>query len=159
MLSLSELAKIHKKKQRAKTKTYETILEKCHTQIRNMARRDQTFCYYIVPLYVMGLPLYDINACIVHILLHLKKKGFYVQMTNPHTIYISWKHINERSHQHRQSHNHQPRIEHNQRSQQQNSNWSQRNQRYLPQRQAITYRQPTQSSQMGRFIERSRSLL
>lgn len=149
MLSLSELAKIHKKKQRAKTKTYETILEKCHTQIRNMARRDQTFCYYIVPLYVMGLPLYDINACIVYILLNLKKKGFYVQMTDSQTIYISWKHIHERSTQ-------QPRRPQSQ----QNNNWSQRNQRYLPQRQAITYhRQPTQSNQMGRFIERSRNLL
>jgi len=156
MLSLSELAKIHKKKQRAKTKTYETILDKCHNQIRNMARRDQTFCYYIVPLYVMGLPLYDINACIVYILLSLKKKGFNVQMTDPQTIYISWKHIHERPRQRQQR---QPRIEHNQRNPQQN-NWSQRNQRYLPQRQAITYhRQPSQSNQMGRFIERSRSLL
>jgi hypothetical protein len=154
MLSLSELAKIHKKKQRAKTKTYETILEKCHNQIRNMARRDQTFCYYSVPLYVMGLPLYDINSCIVYILLNLKKKGFFVQMTNPQIIYISWKHIHERSQR-----NNQPRIEHRPSNNQQ-QNWSQRNQRYLPQRQAITYhRQPSQSNQMGRFIERSRSLL
>ncbi len=93
MLSLSELAKIHKKQQKNKTKPYNVILNKCHNQIRHMAKRDKTFCYYTIPLYVLGLPIYDINACIVYVLLSLKKKGFYVQMIDTQTLYITWKHL------------------------------------------------------------------
>lgn len=151
MLSLSELAKIHKKKQKCKTKTYDAILNKCHTQIRNMAKRDQTFCYYVVPLYVMGLPLYDINACIVYLLLNLKKKGFYVQMADSQTIYISWKHIYEQN------------VTQQQRNPNKNSNnWSEQNQRFLqnkPRPLSLTYNSSSRSNQMGRFIERSKSLL
>ena len=149
MLSLSELAQIHKKKLKNKSKAYDVILNKCHTQIRNMARRDQTFCYYMVPTYVLGLPLYDINACIVYILLNLKKRGFFVQMSNAQTIYISWKHIHER-----------PRE--TPRPRQTQNNWSQQNQRYVqnhqPQQHLITYHRPRENT-MRSFIERSRSLL
>lgn len=146
MFSLSELAKIHKQKMKCKTKTYEVILNKCYNQIRHMAYRDQTFCYYIVPLYVMGLPLYDINACIVYILVNLKKKGFLVQMSNPQTIYISWKHIYDKQHTPSTSlsTNHK-------------SNKPINNQRYIQQTQPmITYRP---QNQMNRFIERSKNLL
>lgn len=151
MLSLSELAKIHKKKQKSKTKTYDTILNKCHTQIRNMAKMDKTFCYYIVPLYVLGLPLYDINACIVYLLLNLKKKGFYVQMADTQTIYISWKHIYEQNIQEKQISNSR-------------NNWSEQNQRFVQNRPtqrplSVTYNSSSNSNQMGRFIERSKSLL
>lgn len=145
---LSRLARIHKKNQRGKTKTYQTILEKCQNQIINMANRDHTFCFYMVPLYVMGLPLYDINACIVYILLNLKKKGFQVQMANAQTIYISWKHIHQR-----QTRPQQRQI---QQSSSASNNWSHKNQRYLPQRPAITYRPP---NQINRFIEKSKRLL
>lgn len=148
MLSLSELAKIRKKKLIGKTKTYDEILKKCHNQIRHMAHRDQVFCYYLVPLYVMGLPLYDINACIVYLLKNLKKKGFEVQMTNSQTIYISWKHI----HGNREAIPRQPTPI--------NNNWSQENSRYVQQRQH-TYPQNTNQTrrQVQRFLERSNSLL
>lgn len=149
MLSLSELAKIHKKKQKNKTKTYDVILNKCHNQIRNMAKRDQTFCYYVVPLYVLGLPLYDINACILYLLLNLKKKGFYVQMADAQTLFISWKHIHEKSSQRRN-------ITTQQKSQ--NSLYQQQNQKYIPKKPlTITYNPP--SNQIERFIERSKNLL
>jgi hypothetical protein len=145
MLSLSELAKIHKKKLKSKTKTYEIILDKCHTQIKNMANRDQTFCYYSVPLYVLGLPLYDINSCLVYILLHLKKRGFNVQMTDSQTIYISWKHIYEKQNKHKEP---IKKIQ----------DWKQKNQQLLPQRQITTF-QKEPSSKIHRLIERSKFLL
>lgn len=158
MLSLSELAKIHKKKLKSKTKTYDVILTKCHMQIKNMANRDQTFCYYIVPLYVLGLPLYDINACIVYLLMNLKKKGFVVQMADNHTIYVSWKHIHK-------THNSSSSSSSNRNVQQRSikpkprsnrNDWSQQNQRYIQQRQ-ITYQQPT--TKVDRLLEHSRQFL
>ncbi len=151
MLSLSELAKIHKKKLKSKTKTYDVILNKCFTQIKNMAQRDQTFCYYTVPLYVLGLPIYDINACIVYILLNLKKKGFFIQMTDYQTIYISWKHIYEKPKQ-KQQHQKTKTIESSK------NNWQQQNQRFLPQRPSITYNKEP-STKVDRFIEHSNFIL
>ena len=149
MLSLSELAKIRKKKNKSKTKAFGVILEKCFHQIKNMAYRDQVFCYYTVPYYVLGLPLYNINECIVFLLTSLKKKGFKIQMANNQTIYISWKHIHER---------HQEPEQRQIPSPSRNNNWSQQNQRYVQPRQ-IAYHQPQQSQQMNRFIERSSRLL
>lgn len=142
MLSLSELAKIHKQKQKNKTKTYEVILNKCYKQIRHMAERNQTFCYYTVPMYVMGLPLYDINACIVYILIHLQKKGFIIQMAQSNIVYISWKHIHQVS---KNTSNIRPI-----------SNVSQKNQKYIQPLQ-VEYHPP--NNQINGFVERSQNIL
>lgn len=159
MLSLSELAKIHKKKLKSKTKTYDVILNKCFTQIKNMAQRDQTFCYYVVPLYVLGLPIYDINSCLVYILLNLKKKGFMIQMSDYQTIYISWKHIYEAPKKQKQQQIQQhKKIQPPSVKTTNNNTWQQQNQRFLPQRQSITYNKEP-STRVDRFIEHSNFLL
>ena len=49
-----------------------------------------TFCFYIIPNYVYGTPLYDVNACIVYMVQYLMKNGFYVAYTHPNLLYISW---------------------------------------------------------------------
>lgn len=80
---------IHKKKAR-RTNVYNSILQKCHMKIEEAAKKEKYFCYYDVPEYVIGLPLYNISECIEHVIDQLKENGFKVEYLFPKMIHVSW---------------------------------------------------------------------
>lgn len=95
MLNISDLTETHKKKNQIKVEIYEQLLCKCHRRIKYSAGQNHTYCYYTVPQYQIGLPVYNMRACILFIYLKLQKNGFYVKFYQPSTFYISWeKYVN-----------------------------------------------------------------
>ena len=48
------------------------------------------FCFYNVPKYIFGIPLYDIKSCVMFLVTALVKNGFDVKYTHPNLLYISW---------------------------------------------------------------------
>lgn len=92
-LSLHELYNITKEKERKKINTYNKILEMSSNKIRNIATHNGFNCFFTIPTFVLGLPLYDQSKCIDYIIDSWRKKGFLVQRLpepNIYTIYISW---------------------------------------------------------------------
>lgn len=79
------------KKNEKKKECFDNILEKCFRKIEKSASLDQSNCYFEVPEFVLGFPLYNINECIVHILQKLKDNGFHVQYFFPRVIHVTWK--------------------------------------------------------------------
>ncbi len=92
MINIDELHHINTRRLKNRLKIYDEVLQKCHTKIKKTAQtpKGSTFCFYIIPNYVFGIPLYDINACIVYLVKHLTINGFYVAYTHPNLLYISW---------------------------------------------------------------------
>ena len=92
MMNIDALHKINEDRLKQRLKIYDEILKKCHERIKAVSKspKGTTFCFYIIPNYVYGTPLYDVNACIVYMVQYLMKNGFYVAYTHPNLLYISW---------------------------------------------------------------------
>ena len=90
---LSELYTLKEKKEHAKYKTFDGIIEICHKKIKHMATIGGMNIFYEIPYYMYGKPLYKITDCIEYIVNSLRKNGLYVQTLpdpNNNMLYISW---------------------------------------------------------------------
>ena len=92
MIDIEALHKQKKEKINHKNKIYDTILQKCHHKIKSTAEiiDSPNNCFYTVPPYIYGIPIYNINKCILYLVKSLMNNGFDVQYINPNILYISW---------------------------------------------------------------------
>ena len=112
-LDLNELQAPLKEKEKMKNDIYDKILVRVHNRIKLVSRNAETFSYFIIPKFVLGIPMYDFNQCKHYIINSLTENGLAVSYIDPNLLYISWdvehlhsKHIptipNEQQHQHQQ---------------------------------------------------------
>jgi hypothetical protein len=71
------------------------MLERCINRIKSVNDKAKTetecFCYYEIPPWTYGVPLYDLPGCIEYIIAELHKKGCKTQYIYPNNIYIDWR--------------------------------------------------------------------
>ena len=92
MLSINNLHNEIEKRETRKNKTYQTILEKVQYRIITVNKKSSDcYCFYVVPTFIFGVPLYDVTKCIIFIMEDLIGRGFKVNYTHPNLLYISWK--------------------------------------------------------------------
>jgi hypothetical protein len=99
-INIKHLQKEVAEREQKKIKTFEKILDTCYNKIlqTNQKTNDCT-CIFTCPPVVFGLPLYNLNDCVVFIMEKLIDKGFQVYFTNPNILFISWKTTTEQSYQ------------------------------------------------------------
>jgi hypothetical protein len=93
-LSIHDVQRRLHEKSEKKLLCYDRVLEICHKRIISSTDREKTNCYFEFPEYIIGFPLFDLNACMEHCKKHLTANGFLVQYHFPNKFYISWD-INE----------------------------------------------------------------
>jgi len=73
---------------------FNKILNRIHVRIKTVSRqrKDEQFCWFVVPEVIIGVPKYDQASCIAYLLDKLKTNGFNVRYTHPNAIFISWIH-------------------------------------------------------------------
>jgi hypothetical protein len=93
-INIDELYEGKKAKDLNKLALFQKILNRVHVRIKTTSRqkKDENYCWYIVPEVIIGVPKYDQGECIAYILDKLQENGFIVQYFHPNTILISWKH-------------------------------------------------------------------
>lgn len=89
-LNIFDLHEEINKKKACRMKSFDKILEICHTKIKNASEKEMKKVIYEVPEFVIGLPLYDVNKCIEYIIRSLIENGFIAKYFPPKIIYISW---------------------------------------------------------------------
>jgi hypothetical protein len=92
-ISIAELYSLKDKKEVIRYKTFDKIIEKCHTKIRKTAIIGGMNIFFDIPYIVIGYPLYKIDDCINYVVTTLRKNGLFVQILphpNNNIIYISW---------------------------------------------------------------------
>jgi hypothetical protein len=88
--NVNEIHKKQKEKEKNRLKIYENISTKCFKKIKETSLNEETFCFYRLPEYIPGLPLYNMTECVVFILNILHEKGFNARYCDPFMIFISW---------------------------------------------------------------------
>lgn len=93
-LMISELYSMKNKREQTRIKTFDHIIEKCHSKIKLVASQGGMNVFFEIPYIIIGFPLYNITECVEYIVDALRKNGMLVQVLphpNTNTIYISWK--------------------------------------------------------------------
>jgi hypothetical protein len=107
-----------KLKEKKKLETYYKILNGCSRKIKWCNNNNQFECYFEIPTFMLGCPLYNINECAYFIIQKLQHQKFKTLFYNPDflveigikgpkidndkfykpngIIYISWIHIKEK---------------------------------------------------------------
>ncbi len=88
--SIQDIHKVQKEKDKQRLKIYEKILSKCFKKIKELSLHEETFCFFQLPEYVPGSPLYNMTECVMFMLNSLKDKGFNARYVDPFMIFIVW---------------------------------------------------------------------
>ena len=88
--SVQEIYKKQKEKEKCRLKIYEIISMRCFKKIKETSLNEEVFCFFQIPEYIAGLPLYNITECVMYILNLLHDKGFNARYCDPYMLYISW---------------------------------------------------------------------
>lgn len=92
-LNLFSVKDIHKKQvEREKNRQfiYNKITKKCFQKIKDTSDNEEEYCFFKLPEFIMGYPLFNMTECVMYLINVLKDKGFNCRFVQNFVIYISW---------------------------------------------------------------------
>jgi len=91
-LNLDELYDYKKQCDKNTLRSYNIVLQRIHTRIKTTSRQknNNQFCWFVIPEVMIGVPKYDVSACIAYVIDQLKQNGLMIKYTHPNLIFISW---------------------------------------------------------------------
>lgn len=69
---------------------YDNVLVKCHKRIKYNSSLEKTYCFYQIPEFIIGVPLYKVTEMRTYIINSLKNNGFKIMYIEPNWLFISW---------------------------------------------------------------------
>ena len=93
-INLDDLYSTQKSIDDNKIQIYNKILLRVHKKIKITAknRNCDKFCFFLVPEFILGIPVYNTTICITYVIDQLLDNGFQVRYTHPNLLFISWNH-------------------------------------------------------------------
>ena len=88
--SIYEIHKKQRKKEIRRLSLYKKVLNRCYNKIKLCVDKDNLYCFFKLPEYVSGSPLYNMTDCLFFMLNELAKNGFAAKYCHPLMIYITW---------------------------------------------------------------------
>tara|TARA_B100000963_G_scaffold348073_1_gene355137 strand:+ start:1319 stop:1747 length:429 start_codon:yes stop_codon:yes gene_type:complete len=89
-IDMKELHATINKQSLKRMELYDSILKKCHSRILYNSGLQRTYCFYQIPEFVIGTPLYDILELRNYIMNSLKTNGFDILYIDPNWLFIYW---------------------------------------------------------------------
>jgi hypothetical protein len=87
--SIHDIHKKQKEKEMYRIKIYEKIASKLFRKIKETS--DDTYCFFEIPIYIPGLPIYNLTECVMFLLNLIQEKGFKGRYCDNCILYVSWK--------------------------------------------------------------------
>ena len=89
-IDMKELYSTINQKTLKRMELYDSILKKCHSRILYNSGLQRTYCFYQIPEFVIGTPLYDVLELRNYIMNSLKTNGFEILYIEPNWLFIYW---------------------------------------------------------------------
>ena len=89
-IDMKELHATINKQSLKRMELYDSILKKCHSRILYNSGLQRTYCFYQIPEFVIGTPLYDVLELRNYIMNSLKTNGFDILYIDPNWLFIYW---------------------------------------------------------------------
>jgi|TARA_Y100000996_G_C22482523_1_gene626823 hypothetical protein len=69
---------------------FDDILKKIHNRILYNANIEKTYCFFQIPEFIIGVPLYNVEDLKNYLITSLKKDNFKLIYIDPNWLFISW---------------------------------------------------------------------
>tara|TARA_B110000879_G_C10852664_1_gene386048 strand:- start:211 stop:636 length:426 start_codon:yes stop_codon:yes gene_type:complete len=89
-LNIDDLYETIDEKNNKRLEKFDGILKKIHGRIRYYSQLERTFCFFQIPEFIIGVPLYNVSDLRNYIINSLKRNGFHIVYIDPNWVYISW---------------------------------------------------------------------
>lgn len=89
-INMKELYSTINEKTLKRMELYDSILVKCHNKILYNSKLQRKYCFYQIPEFIIGLPLYDVKELKNYIINSLKNNGFELLYIEPNWLFIYW---------------------------------------------------------------------
>ena len=89
-LNMKELYSTINEKTLKRMEIYDDVLKKCHLRIKYNSTLERTYCFYQIPEFIIGVPLYDVNEMKIYVMNSLKNNGFELLYIDPNWLFITW---------------------------------------------------------------------
>jgi hypothetical protein len=91
MISIQNLHAEVMARQSKRYAIYEEVFQKVVSKVKyENTKTDSCYCIYKLPVWVFGVPLYNLGACAEYIINRLKEHYFQVNFTPPNILHIYW---------------------------------------------------------------------
>ena len=89
-LNILQLHRTIQEKKQKRHESFQKVLGICHSRIKGAAEGQQLKTFIVVPEFVVGFPMFNMNECLEYVIDALRKNGFLVKYYFPKILYISW---------------------------------------------------------------------
>ena len=89
-IDMKELYSTINQKTLKRMELYDSILKKCHSRILYNSGLQRTYCFYQIPEFVIGTPLYNIEDLRNYVMNSLQTNGFEILYIEPNWLFIYW---------------------------------------------------------------------
>lgn len=90
MVKADKLIKEQKERDERKKITFNKVFLKIEKKIILASAANYYYCWYSIPEFIIGLPMYSIIECKEYIENNLKKNGFKIEFFEPNIILVTW---------------------------------------------------------------------
>lgn len=92
MVTISNLHQELEDRQAKINKIYESVFRKAVDRVKYInSQSTNCECLFTIPAFMFGVPLYNLNFCRQYVIARLEDHNFFVRVSPPNIIYISWK--------------------------------------------------------------------
>ena len=89
-LNIKELYSTINEKTLKRMELYDDVLKKCHSRIKYNSNLERTYCFFQIPEFIIGVPLYNVSDLRNYLINSLKKNGFTILYVEPNWLFINW---------------------------------------------------------------------
>ena len=89
-LDMNSLFDTTNQKALKRLETYDKILKQCHSRIKYYSKFEKTTCFFAIPEFLIGVPLYDVAELRTYMMNSLEKNGFKLMYLHPNWLMIDW---------------------------------------------------------------------
>jgi hypothetical protein len=91
-LKMSDLRSTIDRKNLMRLEIYDSVLVKCHKRIKYNSDLEKTYCFFQIPEFIIGVPIYKTDEMKRYIMNSLKNNGFQLLYIDPNWLFIHWGH-------------------------------------------------------------------
>ena len=89
-LNINDLYETMYEKNNCRLSKFDDILKKVHQRIIYQAKKEHTYCFFQVPEFIFGVPLYNVIDLRQYLINSLQKNGFKLMYIEPNWLFITW---------------------------------------------------------------------
>ena len=69
---------------------FDDILRKLHNRIKYHAENEKTYCFFQIPEFIIGVPLYNVQDLKEYLMKSLQNDGFEYMYIEPNWLFVTW---------------------------------------------------------------------